>query len=85
LINEGIAREFINRIQNLRKELDFEVTDKIKVYYSGNENITKAIENKSDYIKNEILATELILSDNKTEMTEIDINDINIKAKIEKI
>jgi len=85
LINEGIAREFINRIQNLRKELDFEVTDKIKVYYSGNENITKAIENKSEYIKNEILATELILSDNKTEMTEIDINDINIKAKIEKI
>jgi len=85
LINEGIAREFINRIQNLRKELDFEVTDKIKVYYSGNENITKAIENKSDYIKNEILATELFLNDNEKEMTEIDINDINIKVKIEKI
>ena len=85
LINEGIAREFINRIQNLRKELNFEITDKIKVYYSGNENITKAIENKSDYIKNEILATELFLNDNEKEMTEIDINDINIKVKIEKI
>lgn len=85
LINEGIAREFINRIQNLRKELDFEVTDKIKVYYSGNENITKAIENKSNYIKNEILATELLLNDSEKEMIEIDINDINIKVKIEKI
>ncbi|MDP4281249.1 MAG: isoleucine--tRNA ligase [Bacteroidota bacterium] len=56
LREEGIAREIVNRIQNLRKEKDFEVTDKIIVQIIGKEEIKLAIENNFDYICNEILA-----------------------------
>ena len=57
---EGLARELVNRIQNIRKERDFNVTDKIKVYVSQHEALQKAIDEFSDHIKAEVLAKELI-------------------------
>ena len=59
LKEEGMAREFVNRIQNIRKDNGFEVTDKIKVWVEKNDLITGAIKNNFSYICEETLATEL--------------------------
>jgi isoleucyl-tRNA synthetase len=59
LREEGIARELINRIQNLRKEKGFEVTDKIEIVVEAHEEISQAILNNNDYICSETLARKL--------------------------
>lgn len=60
LRQEGIARDFVNRIQNLRKEKNFDVTDKIKVmFYSDDDFVNKSILENYSYVCNEILAEEL--------------------------
>jgi len=61
LKEEGIAREFVNRIQNLRKESGLEVTDKIDLKIKSNEAINNAVENNLDYICSETLANSLTL------------------------
>ncbi len=59
LIEEGLAREFVNRIQNMRKDAGFDVTDKIIVKFFGSEKFVKAIKNFNQYISNETLAEKL--------------------------
>jgi len=61
LRQEGLAREFVNRIQNLRKDSGFEVTDKIRIRYQANAEIQAAIEANLEYIKNEVLANEIVM------------------------
>jgi isoleucyl-tRNA synthetase len=56
LIEEGLAREFVNRIQNMRKDAGLQVTDRIRVNYAAPERISAAIANMSDYIQSEVLA-----------------------------
>lgn len=56
---EGTAREFVNRIQNLRKDSKLEVMDRIKIYYSAPPKVEKAVQAMSDYIKTETLAAEI--------------------------
>lgn len=74
---EGIAREFINRIQNLRKEAGFEVTDRIVINHSAPEKINNAIKEMSDYIKTETLATQIQTEIKPGEISkEIKINDL---------
>lgn len=60
LRKEGLAREVINRIQNIRKDSGFEVTDRIVIRYEANEEIQAAIEANEGYIKNEVLAEEIL-------------------------
>ena len=60
LFNEGLAREFINRLQNLRKLAGFEVTDKIILYLTPNEILEKVFLSHLDYIKSEVLAEEVV-------------------------
>jgi isoleucyl-tRNA synthetase len=60
LRKEGLAREVINRIQNLRKDSGFEVTDRIVIHYEANAEIQAAIEANEGYIKNEVLAEEIL-------------------------
>ncbi len=60
LRQEGLAREFVNRIQNLRKDSGFEVTDRIEIRYQANAEISAAIVANLDYIKNEVLANEIV-------------------------
>ena len=67
LILEGIAREMISKIQNMRKEKDFNVVDRITLYYNGDEKIEKCIKEYGEYIKKETLALELIKKDNLEE------------------
>ncbi len=81
---EGIARELINRIQNLRKEKGFEVTDKIIVSIESNSALRKAIESNLVYICAEILATELLISDSINSSDSIEIESITLKIHIYK-
>ena len=64
LINEGIARELVNRIQTIRKEKGFEVTDKINIEIQRNNQIETAIKNNLDYICNETLTNALVFVEN---------------------
>lgn len=63
LIEEGLAREFVNRIQNMRKDAGFDVTDKIIVNFTGDEKIVKAINSFNQYISTETLAEKISLQD----------------------
>ena len=60
LINEGIAREFVSKIQNLRKQKDFDIVDRINIYYSGDKEIDNSVDEFKEFIKNETLALEII-------------------------
>ncbi|MBF8248708.1 MAG: ileS, partial [Bacteroidetes bacterium] len=59
LIEEGLAREFVNRVQNLRKDSGFEVTDRIKIYYKSSDRLSKALDRMASYVQQETLATEI--------------------------
>ncbi len=88
LRQEGIAREFINRIQNLRKDLGFEVTDKIILNIQQHQEINDAIQKHKEYISIQTLADELnlitaVVDDSGTKFVEID-NTIQTKIHIEK-
>ncbi|MGQ8337192.1 isoleucine--tRNA ligase [Sunxiuqinia sp. A32] len=80
LKQEGIAREFINKIQNLRKESNFEVTDRIKLKIRKDEFFSLAVENFKDYISNQTLANELVLVD---ELEEQEVNKVEIDQNVE--
>ncbi|HUX60614.1 MAG TPA: DUF5915 domain-containing protein, partial [Ignavibacteriaceae bacterium] len=87
LIDEGLAREFVNRIQNMRKDAGFEVIDRIKIKYSGNAQLLEAVSAFKDYIANETLAEKLV---NKNEFEggykqEWKIGDYDCSIQIEKV
>jgi isoleucyl-tRNA synthetase len=84
LKNEGIARELVNRIQNLRKDSGFEVTDKIKVQLQFNEILAKAIKENENYIKSETLTETLVLENEVTNGTEIEFDEIKTRILISK-
>ncbi|NJM16143.1 MAG: class I tRNA ligase family protein, partial [Bacteroidales bacterium] len=79
LKNEGIARELVNRIQNLRKESGFEVTDKIRITFARHDEINQAVELHKAYIGSQTLASEIELVDH------IDGNGKNIELDEETI
>ncbi|MGB5530413.1 MAG: DUF5915 domain-containing protein, partial [Ignavibacteriaceae bacterium] len=87
LISEGLAREFVNRIQNMRKDAGFQVTDKINVEFSGNSDFVDAINNFTKYISVETLAEKI---QNKNELfgeflQDWKIGGNDIKIKIERV
>jgi isoleucyl-tRNA synthetase len=83
LKQEGIARELVNRIQNLRKDSGFEVTDKIKVKIQPFGELEKAVQNNENYIKSETLTNELVFED-QIDGIEIEFDDIKTKILISK-
>lgn len=87
LKEEGIAREFINRIQNARKDMNFEVVDKIHLIIGNHDETNSAIENHKAYICNQVLANSLEISDdlNDDNSRIIEIDDIKTYMKIEKV
>lgn len=86
LKEEGIARELINRIQNLRKESDFDVTDKITLHIGRHPEINEAVNNFSQYIASQVLAESIELTDNKNaNAKDVEIDDIHTFISIEKI
>ena len=85
LINEGVARELVNRIQNLRKETGLEVTDKIILNLKNDESIVNAVEQNKDYICSETLAEDLVLQDQVANGTEVEINGLMTQISITKL
>ncbi len=83
LLNEGMARELINRIQNIRKDSGLEITDRIAVCISPSERVEKALAGYAEYIKVQVLADELELKDN--DGLEIELDDIKANIKVVKI
>ena len=86
LRREGIAREIVNRIQNIRKDNDFDITDRIKVVISKNENSDAAITEYTDYISKQVLADSLIICDNVAgdDTTQLDMDDYTLTVKVTK-
>jgi isoleucyl-tRNA synthetase len=84
LRNEGIARELVNRIQNIRKDSGFEVTDKIHVQLLKNDTIEKAVKANESYIKSETLTKELIFVDQLENGTEIEFDELQTRVLISK-
>jgi isoleucyl-tRNA synthetase len=84
LINEGIARELVNRIQNLRKDSGFEVTDKIKVQLIKEATLEKAVLANENYIKSETLTKSLEFVSEFENGTEIEFDQIKTKILISK-
>lgn len=84
LKSEGLARELVNRIQNLRKELGFEVTDKISITLQKHPLLTKAVEDNLLYICAETLADSLMLQDEVASLHTIDIQEVQFQIDIQK-
>ena len=82
LLQEGIAREMVSKVQNIRKNLDFNITDRIILTYYGDEEVNKAIENYQDFIASEVLANQIKYRDIEAE--EYDLNGHSVKLKIER-
>ena len=82
LINEGLARETISKIQQIRKNNGFDVADRVVVYYEADESYTKSLEKYLDFIKEETLATDIIKASNLTD--EYDVNEYKVLFKVEK-
>ena len=83
LILEGLAREFVRKVQSLRKDADFVITDHINVYYNGSEKIDKMLELYKDYIMGEVLGEKLIKDESLTET--YDLNDESTSIKVERV
>jgi isoleucyl-tRNA synthetase len=85
LRKEGIARELVNRIQNLRKDSGFELTDRIAVQFQKDEQIINAINKNLEYIKTETLTDKLEIIENLKDGIEIAFDDVNTRLFIQKI
>ena len=84
LKQEGIARELVNRIQNIRKDSGFDVTDKIKVHLQKNTELENAVKANEGYIKSETLTETLVFEENIENGTEIEFDEIKTKISITK-
>ena len=82
LINEGIAREIVSKVQQMRKNKDFNIVDRIKLMFNGDEEVERAINSYKDYIMNETLSTTIEKQNNLTE--KYDINGHDVYLDIEK-
>jgi isoleucyl-tRNA synthetase len=84
LKQEGIARELVNRIQNIRKDAGFEVTDKIRVHLQKNDTLETAVNANEDYIKSETLTEAIVFENVINNGTEIDFDGITTSIIITK-
>ena len=84
LIEEGIARELINRIQNLRKSSGLEITDRIAIVLEDRPEIHNAVLHCGEYIASQVLATTLELKAEGSWLTAIEMDGYNVNVKIEK-
>lgn len=83
LLKEGYVREFVSKIQQLRKKKDLDILDNIKISYKSDDEVEKAIEADKDFIKSETLALEVVNEDNDAEVE--NLNGHDIKINIEKM
>jgi isoleucyl-tRNA synthetase len=84
LVNEGTAREFVSKVQNLRKDSGYDVTDRITLEVHANDSIRAALQALSAYIQDETLCTDLTFT-STAGASELDINDEMISVNIKKV
>ena len=85
LVNEGITREIVNRVQNIRKNQGYDVTDKIEINIKNNKKLEEALNSNLDYLKGETLAIKLYFSENLNEGEKIEFDDIKTVITINKV
>ena len=85
LQREGIARELVNRIQNIRKSNGYEIVDKIAVEIESREEIADAVTEFSSYIASQTLANSVVLVSDLLEATELEFDDYIVKINIVKV
>ncbi|MGI6140477.1 MAG: isoleucine--tRNA ligase [Caldicoprobacterales bacterium] len=84
LIDEGLARELISKVQQMRKNNDYEVTDNIRIFLDADDAVSRAVENFEDYIKTETLAVEIVRTKNDS-FEKANLNDHMTGIRLEKI
>jgi isoleucyl-tRNA synthetase len=82
LIQEGNARELVNKVQNYRKEQQFNVTDKICIEIAENKEAEEFVNNFFDYISNEVLAESIIFVENSLSWEEFEVNELKLNVNI---
>ena len=82
LLDEGLAREFVSKVQQIRKNKDFDIADRITIQYEAGQEVTNALTNYEDYIKKETLAVSIMKGTNLEE--KIDLNDYPVSLTITK-
>ncbi len=81
LVLEGIAREMVSKVQQLRKNKDFNVADRITLYYNGDEEVDKCVNTFADYIKNETLSLEIVKKENLKELADLNGHECYIDVE----
>ena len=86
LRNEGMARELVNRVQNIRKESDFEITDKVRVTFTDAPGVREAMNDFGQYFRDQVLAVEVNLVENLEgdDVKKLDIDGREVLARVEK-
>ena len=82
---EGVAREFINRVQNLRKEKEFDLTDRITIRLEVNNPFEKEIMNNQTYISAEVLSDKIEIVNSLSNFDEIEIDELKFKVEVQKL
>ena len=82
---EGVAREFVNRVQNLRKDKDFDLMDRISIQLEENNPFKSEINANNSYISTEVLANKIEFVDSLSQADEIEINDVYFKININRV
>ena len=85
LRKEGLARELVNRIQNLRKSSGLEITDKIRIAMVPAPEMNGTIYDYADYIQKQVLAESIEMKENLPDATELDLDDFKLYVNIEKV
>ena len=83
LLMEGMARELINRVQNLRKDGGLEITDRVNVTVSPNAEMEKAMAAFGEYVQNQVLADQIAFAENDGQ--EVNFDDFNLRIRVEKV
>jgi len=84
LVREGIARELVNRIQNIRKSNGYEIVDKILVEIESRDEIKAAVEEYANYIASQTLASSVVLVADVKDATELEFDEYNVKVTVKK-
>lgn len=82
LIEEGIAREFISKVQNMRKAKDFNIVDRITIYYNGDDEVKDTVNSQKEFIMSETLGLDIVEKDGLTES--YDMNGHEVYLDVEK-
>ena len=83
LVNEGLARETVSKVQQLRKNNGYNIEDRIKIYYSSSDEYTDAIEDFREFIMSETLAIDIVREEDISD--KVDINDYEVGIRLERV